>query len=116
MSNANDIDELSHFYGGEGFTKYLLGYITEGAKTSAELFNSFWFLDLCFSYQSDPKFNVESFQGWKLTRVKDCEFCATCDDGNGNILGTQEIEYSDFPHDEFTLWLCDGVLMLPSEY
>jgi hypothetical protein len=47
----------------------------------------------------------------------------TVDDGNGNILYTQNIEYTDFPLDEVHLFVSDlreygnsPVVMLPSEY
>lgn len=45
-----------------------------------------------------------------------------CDDGNGNVLATQEIPYTDFPLSEITLYVQENeylgglVVMLPSEY
>ncbi|MGD1079605.1 MAG: DUF6876 family protein [Candidatus Sulfotelmatobacter sp.] len=41
---------------------------------------------------------------------------ATCDDGNGNIVFTKEIEHTDFPLDEITLYFTNNVIHLPSEY
>ena len=42
------------------------------------------------------------------------------DDGNSNIMATQEIEYTDFPLRHITLYACwdseHWVLMLPGEY
>ena len=42
------------------------------------------------------------------------------EDGNSNVLATQEIEYTDFPLNQITLYACwdseHWVLMLPSEY
>jgi len=40
----------------------------------------------------------------------------TIDDGNGNILFSHDIEYTDFPLDEIKMFFANGVLMLPSEY
>jgi hypothetical protein len=40
----------------------------------------------------------------------------TCDDGNGNIVFTKEIEHTDFPLDEIKLYFADNVIHLPSEY
>jgi hypothetical protein len=40
----------------------------------------------------------------------------TCDDGNGNIVFTKEIEHTDFPLDEITLYFANNVIHLPSEY
>ena len=39
-----------------------------------------------------------------------------CDDGNGNIVFTKEIEHTDFPLDEITLYFANNVIHLPSEY
>ena len=42
------------------------------------------------------------------------------EDGNSNVLATQEIEYTDFPLNQITLYACwdseHWVLMLPGEY
>ena len=40
---------------------------------------------------------------------------ARCDIGEKPLV-TQNIPFTDFPLDTIDLWLCDGVLMLPSEY
>jgi hypothetical protein len=40
----------------------------------------------------------------------------TCDDGNGNIVFTKDIEHTDFPLDEITLYFTNNVIHLPSEY
>lgn len=39
----------------------------------------------------------------------------TCDDGNGHIVYTKEIEYTDFPLDEITFYYANNVIYLPSE-
>ncbi len=41
---------------------------------------------------------------------------ATCDDGNGNIVFTKPIEYTDFPLDKISLWFANNVIYLPSEH
>jgi hypothetical protein len=42
------------------------------------------------------------------------------DDGNGNILATQKIPYTDFPLDSMCLYAClnddKWIILLPSEY
>lgn len=40
----------------------------------------------------------------------------TCDDGNGNVVFTKRIEYTDFPIAEVKLYHSDGTILLPSEY
>jgi hypothetical protein len=39
-----------------------------------------------------------------------------CDDGDGNIAFTKELEFTDFPLDEIRLYFTDNTLLLPSEY
>jgi hypothetical protein len=40
----------------------------------------------------------------------------TCDDGNGTIIYTQHIPFTDFPLKEITFYFTDNVILLPSEY
>ena len=40
----------------------------------------------------------------------------TCDDGNGRIVFTKEIQYTDFPLAEITLWFANNVIYLPTEH
>lgn len=40
----------------------------------------------------------------------------TCERDTDEPMITQEIPFTDFPLAEITLYLCDGVLLLPSEY
>ena len=49
------------------------------------------------------KFDMES----KIVRIED---------GNKNVLYTQEIHYTDFPLDEITIWVEGNIVLLPSEH
>jgi hypothetical protein len=40
----------------------------------------------------------------------------TCDDGNGNVVFTKEIEFTDFPLSEIRFYYADSTILLPSEY
>ena len=72
-------------------------------------------LELIFSHQNFVEVRGEDFQKWTLTKKEDaCTVMVS--DGNGNIIKTIEISFSDFPIEEFNLWFCDGVLLLPQEY
>ena len=90
--------------------------MTCGVKDLLEEKSCYWLMDAILSYQMYPKVRKEAFQSWKLSRVKKDKFLLTCDDGNGNILAKQSIPFSDFPDDTCNIWLCDKVLLLPSEY
>jgi len=47
---------------------------------------------------------AEEFQVWKLAVHPDRSATLTCDDGNDNIVFAKEIEHTDFPLDEITLY------------
>jgi hypothetical protein len=117
-------DALAGYTGTDGYTRYHSGLLlTDGVRALAEQFGAFWLLDIVASYQAPvtkPKPEIDmSFQVWKLQRTPDSpEFAAnvTCTDGNDNIIFIQGIPYTDFPYAEATIWLTDGVMLLPSEY
>jgi hypothetical protein len=58
----------------------------------------------------------EEFQVWKLKVRSDRTATLSCEDGNGNTVFSKEIEYTDFPFDEITLYFANNVIHLPSEY
>jgi len=100
--------------------------MTHSVGKLRELTDCFWFVDVIASYQLE--LTEQPFQVWKLTCDTDSmRGVVTCEDGNGNELVRQEIEYTDFPLDELTLWAELGgygssdnwtpamVLMVPSE-
>lgn len=90
-----------------------------------------WFLDLIASYQTaELHKKANGWQFWRIEQIdtKDYMARAVCDDGNGNIIIEQPIEFTDFPFDRFPNGLSvylehgsiDGrnllwVAMLPSE-
>ena len=88
---------------------------TDGVQFLAETAEAHWLIDLILSSQYIAAVKAEPFQCWTLS-VKDNAAVATCDDGNGTVVYTQAIEFTDFPMEEIKLWLVDSVLMLPSEY
>ena len=90
--------------------KYLL---TDGCKHVAEAGGAYWLFDIIWSYQA--MLRKEEFQVWKLTKQPVGGWLVTCDDGNKNILVTQQVEYADFPLDSIKFFLSESVCMLPSE-
>jgi hypothetical protein len=36
--------------------------------------------------------------------------------GNGNVVFTKKIEYTDFPLAEMKIYFTDGTILLPNEY
>ena len=72
-------------------------------------------MDVIGSYQTDPKLD-KSFQVWTLVRDKDGDGATVTGMNDDTPVITQYIEYTDFPLDKVTLFLSNGVLMIPSEY
>ena len=89
---------------------------TPGVRDLAELCGAYWLLDLIASHQIDPKVRQEPFQVWTLKVAAGHTATATAEDGDGRVVATQDIEFTDFPLPEISLYLTDGVLLLPSEY
>jgi hypothetical protein len=90
---------------------------TDGAQHVAEHDGAYWLLDAIAIIQPYNKaVAAEEFQVWRLAVRPDRSATLTCDDGNGNIVFTKKIEYTDFPPDEITLYFANNVIHLPSEY
>lgn len=113
--NAND--NYQQFTGTYHYYKHWLGFhYTDGVAQVAEDYGANWFIDVIASHQGNKRVKAEGFQVWKLSRLKDDEFIAVCEDGNNNKVVSQKIPFSDFRDDNLTMWLVDRVIMLPSEY
>ena len=92
--------------------------LTDGTHHLAERAGAYWLMILFASYlqEMDCKewFTVLKLDAAGVTAK------VIIEDGNDNVLATQEIEYTDFPFPSIALYGCwDGeswVLMLPSEY
>lgn len=119
MRNANQ-DPIFHgcHMGTVNYYKTLSPAViyTDGVKIAAEKLDAYWLIDLIVSHQYNPAVRNTPFQHWKLERVAGDKFVAICEDGNDGEVTRQEIEYSDFPFDIFSLWLTNGILLLPAEY
>jgi hypothetical protein len=118
---ASLLSDLSHFTGSETLMPYSFGLcLTEGVRCLADRAGCYWLLDIIGSTQGLPSVRAESFQSWKIDVADDDSCVVLCDDGNGNVIYTQAVEYTDFPIRKFGLFAVrDGagvVLMLKSEY
>jgi hypothetical protein len=124
-------ENLFHFYGSQNYYRYNNIVLTDGAMFLVKN-DCAWLMDVISSYQISnlPK-ESDGFQFWKLQKIEnDPQFKAivVCEDGNGKVLRSQKIEYTNFPFDRFeegiSLYLelgsIDGenlcwVCMLPGE-
>jgi hypothetical protein len=113
-----DEANLAQFTGGEQWFKHRLGPVyTEGVKHVADTAGAYWLIDSIVINQTRPKIKGEEFQSWKLrVDLEKHTGVLTCDDGDGHIVYTEHIEYTDFVLPEITIWYTDRTLLLPSEY
>ena len=104
---------LAQCWGTEHYYKHWTGFLqyTDGVKILAESADCYWLIDAIASYH-----RTEPFQVWKLKVNEKSAVLTMKEDTDCPIIVKQEIEYTDFPLDNMTLWLIDGVLILPSEY
>ncbi len=115
-TNANDNFGSSN--GATGFYRHKPSQVlySNGVQELAESCGAYWFIDLIISHQLNKVVNYQPFQVWLLKRVKNDVFNVLATDGNDTTIAKQAIPYSDFPYDKATIWLVNGVLILPSEY
>lgn len=119
-------DCLEQFTGTNAYHKltlYRRVLFTDGMAYLAKEARCYWLCDLIAGMLAD-KPDSDSFFTIKLevTPTNSCKI--VLDDGNGNILKTKNIGYTDFPLPELKLFAslgeCGGstawIVMLPSEY
>ncbi|HLT01438.1 MAG TPA: hypothetical protein VK001_04635 [Geminicoccaceae bacterium] len=130
---------LQRFTGSETFYTHFTGRLiyTEGVHYLAEHAGAYWLIDAIASWQTEPKVRAAPFQVWRLTVTQDrsavLEVAEDHDERGHPVharnaaeraaghwtrgpLARQAIPWTDFPLDTIDLWVCRGVLMLPSEY
>ena len=122
MTNTTELREadLMQFTGTEQWYRHAINrkvLFTDGAKYVADTAGAYWLLDeIALIQPYDRRVAAEEFQFWKLTVRPNHTATLTCDDGNGHIVYTKEIEYTDFPLDEITFYFANNEIYLPSEH
>jgi hypothetical protein len=113
-------NDLAQFTGSENWHRHGINpnvLFTDGAKYVADEGGAYWLLDtIAICQRFEKTVAAEPFQVWKLTVRPDHTAVLVCEDGNDNIVYTQDIEFSDFTLDEITLWFANNVIYLPSEH
>lgn len=108
---------LSQAYGTSQYWKVFPDLlITDGVKFMAEMCEAYWLLNEIFFMLHDEKLKGEEFIVFQLT-LKGRSATLKADDGNKHLLASLEIPFTDFPlQDGITIYWCDNVLLLPTEY
>jgi hypothetical protein len=92
---------LAQFTGTEQWYRHSINrtvLYTDGAQYVAEHGGAYCLLDeIALIQPHDKKVAAEEFQVWTLTVHSDKTATLTCGDGNGNVVFSKEIEYTDFP-------------------
>jgi hypothetical protein len=120
MTKTLHKSDLDNFTGTERWFRHGLNRkitYTEGVQHVAETGGAYWLIDeIALIQPYDAAVRGEAFQVWTLRVHGDRSATLTCDDGDGHIVYTKVIEYTDFPLDEISFYCTDNVIMLPSEY
>ena len=89
---------------------------TEGIKYLADEAGAYWLIDVIASWSRNEELQKEPFVVWELKVQSDRTASLAAGDGNDRTLMTQTIPLTDFPLEGITLYLTDGVLLLPGEF
>ncbi|XIA64510.1 DUF6876 family protein [Bradyrhizobium sp. TZ2] len=113
--------DLAHFTGTAEWYRHGLNrrmLYTDGVQYLAEKGGAYWLLDKIACLQLEPKIGAEEFQVWRLHVMDDRTARLVCDDGNdsGTVIYSEEIDFTDFPLDQITIWVEGNVILLPSEH
>jgi len=111
QQSANEY--YSQYHGTENYYTLDGFLLTDGVFEIAGEEECFWFLQEITLNQEN--LTHEEFQTWTLKRIYGNEFKIEATDGNDNLIYEDIIPFSDFFFKEFTIWLENGVLLLPSE-
>ena len=120
VMNTHELqNNVSQFTGTENYYRVMPRLvITDGVRYLANQANSYWLVSLIYSHLTTQPICSE-FVVARLTVIgKTADL--VLDDGNGQVIAKQAIEYTDFPLGEVTIYCSyqekTWVLLLPSEY
>jgi len=115
-------DAFAGFTGTENYYRHWLPEFvyTDGIKAMAEKFQSYWLIDIPFSWQKNPRAGNEKFQIWTIVSENKKAVVEMRPDSDRPALISQEIPFTDFPEGRLKMYYIDDgnykVLLLPSEY
>jgi hypothetical protein len=120
MTKTLSKSDLQHFTGTEDWYRHSLNrtvLYTDGVHYMAEQGGAYWLVDeIALAQRFEACFQNEHFQVWQLKVNANNTATLTCEDGNDLTLFSKGISFTDFPLPEITLYFCNNVILLPSEY
>ena len=112
--------DLAQFTGTENWYRHSIRrniLYTDGIQYLAEKAGAYWLIDEIAFNQMQPRIGSEEFQVWTLSvNLEESNAVLTCDNGNGKILFSKKIVFTDFPLENIRLYFSNNVILLPSEY
>jgi len=112
-------EELKQFYGTENYYKvipFAPYVITDGVKYFVDKASAYWLVTDIMCNKQSKDLKDEDFIVIKTTKT-DKGVVVNYEDGNKNKLYKETYPYSKLPDDgEFTLWMENNVILLPSEH
>ncbi|HEY7116907.1 MAG TPA: hypothetical protein VH475_09990 [Tepidisphaeraceae bacterium] len=110
--------ELSGFTGTTQYFRHWLGLnYTDGVKHLADRVGAHWLIDAIASWQPEASRIDRHFQLWELSVDQDRRAVLSFRRDSGLPADIQQkIEYTDFPVGCISLYVENGVLLLPSEH
>jgi hypothetical protein len=88
--------------------------ITDGVKDTADAAECYWLLDIIGSRQSDKRLDRD-FQVWEFKKTGETSGVVKGLNDTELVI-TKEIAFTDFPLDEITFFVENGVILLPTEH
>ena len=120
MTKTLSTADLAQFTGSENWYRHGINrrvLFTDGAKYVADQAGAHWLLDeIAIIQPHNVRVAAEEFQVWTLTVNADQTAVLTCEDGDGNVVYTKQIEFTNFPPDGITLYFTNNTILLPREY
>ena len=112
--------ELTQFTGTETWYRHPIVrkmLYTDGIRFMMNKAGAYWLIDEIAFQQFHPRVKTEEFQVWILAVNLEASTAALrCEEGNGRVLCSKQIPYTDFPLAEIKIYVSDNVILLPSEY
>jgi hypothetical protein len=107
-------NDLNEFTGTEQYYRYYNILLTDGVKYFADKAGAYWFLDIVFTeiaphQKKEPFITIELNVGSGKALIK-------AHDGDYRYFFERKIEFTDCPIGQWKFYLCDMVMMVPSEY